>query len=154
MGQDKGIRLEAKREFARLLPTRVNTRDGNRNFRAAVNTHLMESFGCTLAAAATHYNHAFIEARKAAAEPGNEALQALLEGLGRPEDKKGGRKPKAKAAAEAPQEVMEETPTLFLVKKAKGGEQVGEPCSLEEAKARVAANVGVRFAPKLYWIAA
>ena len=151
MGQDKGIRLEAKRKFAELLPTRVNTRDGNRNFRASVNTHLMESFDCTLAAAATHYNHAFIEARKAAAEPGNEALLALLEGLGRPEDKKGGRKPKAKPEA---QEVIEATPELFLVKKAKGGEQVGEPCSLEEAKARVAANVGVKFAPKLFWIAA
>lgn len=151
---DKGIRQEAKRKFAELLPTRVNTRDGNRNFRASVNTHLMESFDCTLAAAATHYNHAFIEARKAAAQPGNEALLALLEGLGRPEDKKGGRKPKAKPEAAQPQEVMEETPTLFLVKKAKGGDQVGEPCSLEEAKARVAANVGVKFKPQLFWIAA
>ncbi len=154
MGQDKGIRLEAKRKFAELLPTRVNTRDGNRNFRAGVNTHLMESFDCTLAAAATHYNHAFIEARKAAAEPGNEALLALLEGLGRPEDKKGGRKPKAKPEAGEQLEPMEDTPTVFLVKKAKGGEQVGDPCSLEEAKARVAANVGVKFAPKLFWIAA
>lgn len=160
---DKGIRQEAKRKFAELLPTRVNTRDGNRNFRASVNTHLMESFDCTLAAAATHYNHAFIEARKAAAEPGNEALLALLEGLGRPEDKKGGRKPKAKPEAAVDgtvlaegtlEELQEAFPALFLVKKAKGGDQVGEPCSLEEAKARVAANVGVKFKPQLFWIAA
>ena len=154
---DKGIRQEAKRAFAQLLPTRVNTREGNRNFRASVNTHLMENFGCTLAAAATHYNHAFIEARKAAASPGNEALLTLLEGLGRPEDKKGGRKPKAKPAAQVapePEEVIEPTPTLFLVKKAKGGEVVGEFPTQEEARARVEANVGVKFAPKLFWIAA
>lgn len=151
---DKGIRPESNKKFAELLPTRENTRIGNTKFRAAVIAHLMESFDCTLASAATHYNHSFIEARKQSLIPGNEALATLLVGLGRPEDKKGGRKPKPKAEAAAPEEVMEATPELFLVKKAKGGEQVGEACTLEEAKERVAANVGVKFAPKLFWIAA
>ena len=82
---------------------------------------MIESFGCTLAAAATHYNHAFIEARKASELEGNEALKELLVGLGRPEDKKGGRKKKAVEVAQ--QEVIEPTPELFLVKKAKGGDR-------------------------------
>jgi len=161
---DKGIRQEAKRIFAQLLPTRVNTRVGNAAFRASVNAHLMESFDCTLAAAATHYNHAFIDARKAAAEPGNEELAKLLEGLGRPEDKKGGRKPKAKAEAtsapvlllgyDAPKEYVEATPTLFLVKKKSDGSIVGEFPTQEEAKARVAENEDKKFVPKLYWIPA
>lgn len=158
---DKGIRPECNRKFAELLPTRVNSREGNTAFRKAVIAHVMEAFGATLASAATHYNHSFISAREEAKT--NEELALLLLGLGRPEDKKGGRKKKEAATpGEQVQEEMkgddlddeEPIPTLFLVKKAKGGEQVGEPCSLEEAKARVAANVGVKFAPKLFWIAA
>lgn len=163
-GDRLGIRTEAKRKFAELLPTRVNTRDGNRNFRASINTHLMEAVGCTLAAAATHYNHAFIEARKAAAT--NPELATQLEGLGRPEDKKGGRKKKVVEVMtpNGPQEGMvlaegtleelqEALPTLFLVKKANGGEQVGEPMTLEDAKALVEAAKKAKKA-KLFWIAA
>jgi hypothetical protein len=42
-------------------------------------------FGISVAAAATHYNHAFKTVKSADAKS--------VEGLGRPEDKKGGRKP-------------------------------------------------------------
>jgi len=59
--------------------------------------HLEEEFNITHAAGATHYNHAFIDAKKKAET--DEALAALLLGLGRPEDKKGGRKPKVVAPA-------------------------------------------------------
>lgn len=94
---DKGIRPAAIVKFNAALPTRVNTREGNTIFRKSIIAALEEEFGCTHAAGATHYNHAFIEARKAAAT--NPELATLLVGLGRPEDKKGGRKPKAKAEA-------------------------------------------------------
>lgn len=91
---DKGIRPAAIAKFAAMLPTRVNTREGNTAFRKGVIAHLEEEFNITHAAGATHYNHAFIDAKKKAET--DPALAALLVGLGRPEDKKGGRKPKAK----------------------------------------------------------
>ena len=93
---DKGIRPFCNAKFVELLPTRVNSREGNVIFRKAVRFAVMEAFGATEASASTHYNHAFIQARK------NPELAALLEGLGRPEDKKGGRKPKQVAVAETP----------------------------------------------------
>ena len=88
---DKGIRPACNAKFLELLPTRVNTREGNCAFRKTVMASIMEDFGITLASAATHYNHAFKTAVT------NNV--AGLEGLGRPEDKKGGRKPKAKPEA-------------------------------------------------------
>jgi hypothetical protein len=87
---DKGIRPYCNAKFLAELPARVNTRDGNCAFRKTVMADCMEAFGITLASAATHYNHAFITVKKATPE--------LVLGLGRPDDKKGGRKPKAKAA--------------------------------------------------------
>jgi hypothetical protein len=94
---DKGIRPAANAKFLELIPTRVKTREGNTAFRKTVIGFIMEEFGATLASAATHYNHAFINARTLAAT--NPELAGHLEGLGRPEDKKGGRKPKAKPEA-------------------------------------------------------
>ena len=93
---DKGIRPAAIAKFAAMLPGRINTREGNTAFRKGVIAHLEEEFGITHAAGATHYNHAFIDAKKRAET--DTALAELLVGLGRPEDKKGGRKPKAKPA--------------------------------------------------------
>ena len=90
---DKGIRPACNAKFLELLPTRENTTKGNTAFRKNVMASIMEDYGITLASAATHYNHAFLEAKK---DPNN---AVLLQGLGRPEDKKGGRKPKAKAEA-------------------------------------------------------
>ena len=90
---DKGIRPAMIAAFNAALPTRVNTREGNTIFRKTVMAGIMESFGITLASAATHYNHAFLEAKK------DPAKAELLVGLGRPEDKKGGRKPKPKTEA-------------------------------------------------------
>jgi hypothetical protein len=88
---DKGIRPFAISKFIALAPARVNDRAGNTAFRKSLIATLMEEFGITLASAATHYNHAFIEAKK--------THPALCEGLGRAEDKKGGRK--AKSTVEA-----------------------------------------------------
>lgn len=111
---DKGIRPAAIAAFLAALPTRVNTREGNTKFRKGVIATLEENFGCTHAAGATHYNHAFIEARKQAAEKaaaGDTTLQDLLVGLGRPEDKKGGRKKKVAAAPAANPTTEGDTPT-------------------------------------------
>ena len=88
---DKGIRPACNAKFLELLPTRATI--GNTAFRKNVMFHVIEEFGITLASAATHYNHAFQECKKANPE--------LVEGLGRADDKKGGRKPKAKVVAEA-----------------------------------------------------
>ena len=75
---DKGIRPAANAKFLELIPTRVKTREGNTAFRKTVIAYIMEEFGATLASAATHYNHAFINARTLAAT--NAELAGHLEG--------------------------------------------------------------------------
>ncbi len=157
-GDKLGIRTETNRRFLADLPARVNTTKGNTAFRKGVIAHAMESFGITLASAATHYNHAFIEARKSALT--DPALATLLEGLGRPEDKKGGRKPKvvsevAPAAAAAATETAaeaaaEEQQTLFTVCKKKDGTVVAENLSFEAAQELVNKAAEAKKA-KLYW---
>ena len=105
---DKGIRPFVNKKFLELAPTRPGssatngpaTREGNTAFRKNVMFAAMEVFGISVASAATHYNHAFIECKK--------VNPTLVEGLGRPEDKKGGRKPKPKAEAVVP------APTLLI----------------------------------------
>ncbi len=88
---DKGIRPAAIAKFLELAPQRVAGTLTNTQFRKNVMASIMEDFGITLASAATHYNHAFIGAKTTNPE--------LVVGLGRPEDKKGGRKKKEAAPA-------------------------------------------------------
>ena len=90
---DKGIRPACNAKFTELNAKRVAGELTNTAFRKAVMAFIMEEYGITLASAATHYNHSLQQAKA--------ATPTLVEGLGRPEDKKGGRKPKAKPAAEA-----------------------------------------------------
>ena len=140
---DKGIRPACNRKFVELLPQRATI--GNTAFRKAVMTSIMEDFGITLASAATHYNHAFITQK--------EADPASVEGLGRPEDKKGGRKPKVRAEAAAPDFVDAEAvvPTEFSVFKKANSELVAEKLSFEDAKALVATGrINGKFC-KMYW---
>jgi hypothetical protein len=90
---DKGIRAFARTYFVaqnelRRKGEKFTGPKGNTEFRKEVMCKLMEEFGCSLASAATHYNEAFKLVKEATPE--------LVSGLGRPEDKKGGRKPKAK----------------------------------------------------------
>jgi len=114
----KGIREFVNETFAALLPTRPTpaTREGNTAFRKAVMQKAMEQFGISLASAATHYNHTlkFIK----------ETDPTLVEGLGREDDKKGGRK----------------AIHVVTVVKVKTGEVVGEPMSMEKAKKLVLAS--------------
>lgn len=155
---DKGIRPFAIANFQATLPARENSAKGNTAFRKGVISAIMDSFGCTLAAAATHYNHAFIATREAAKT--NETLAAQLVGLGRPEDKKGGRKKKAveatPAAEVAPQgdaAQAETAPeqTVFRVCKKSDGSVVAEGLSFEDAKALVEKAAAAKKA-KLYWV--
>jgi hypothetical protein len=127
---DKGIRPACNAKFLELLPQRAAL--GNTEFRRAVMACIMEDFGCSLASAATHYNHSFKVVKTSNPE--------LVEGLGRPEDKKGGRKKKEVQASEvAPAAVdeldpMPEEQLLFSVKKKGDGSVVAEGLTLEEAR--------------------
>jgi hypothetical protein len=156
---DKGIRPAAIAKFRELAPSRVAGTLSNTQFRKNVMASIMEDFGITLASAATHYNHAFIDAKKSAPE--------LVLGLGRPEDKKGGRKkkvapvdmpasdstfalgipaPEATLVSEGVKEntstqtteVNPEAPALFSVRKKSDGTVVAEGLSLDDANALVA----------------
>ena len=165
---DKGIRPACNAKFAELLPTRAEV--GNTAFRKNVMFYVMEEFGITLASAATHYNHSFQAVKLATPE--------LVEGLGRADDKKGGRKPKAVVVAEAvavllSEGVKENTSTLtvtvnpaaddsndagetapeqtvFTVKK-KSDDTVIGTFSFEDAKALVAKAAAAKKA-KLYYV--
>lgn len=90
---DKGIRPFALNKFKELNVQRQAGELTNTAFRKNVIASLMDNFGITLASAATHYNTAFKEVKKTNPE--------TVTNLGRPEDKKGGRKPKVKAEAAA-----------------------------------------------------
>jgi hypothetical protein len=124
---DKGIRPFAIRAFMQTLPHRAEL--GNTEFRRSVMSTMQEAFGLTVLQSATHYNHAFKEARRIAPDQ--------VDGLGRAENKKGGRKRKQQqeeltptqveqAAEEAPQgplyTVVQES--VVTVVRAKDGEVV------------------------------
>lgn len=87
---DKGIRPYVNAKFIELNASRKAGTLTNTQFRKNVMGDAMEAFGITLASAATHYNHALQAVKK--------ATPAEVEGLGRPDDKKGGRKRKEVAA--------------------------------------------------------
>ena len=136
---DKGIRVNVNHKFVELLSQRAAL--GNKRFRAEVIGYAMEEFGITLASAATHYNHAFKTVRAATPE--------LVADLGRAEDKKGGRKPKAKAVLV--EDVAEVQQTEFTVKRKSDGAVIAEALSFEDATALVAKAKAAKKAT-LYWV--
>lgn len=142
---DKGIRPYCNNLFVQTLPSRAEL--GNTAFRKQVMFVIMEEFGITLASAATHYNHAFLQVKKSNPE--------LVEGLGRAEDKKGGRKAKAKpselTAAEVLNESTEVVQTLFTVKRKSDDTVVAENIGFEDAQLLVQKAYTAKKA-KLYWI--
>jgi hypothetical protein len=173
---DKGIRPAMLAEFAKQLPNHTPFGDPKVNcaFRKSVMATIMEQFGITVASAATHYNHALIQAQTNAPE--------LVKGLGRAPDKKGGRKKKVApvvvtqelvgpvqpeaqpeavaqveeqpAELEAPQEggFSEAAPAVELVTvyKKKDDSVVHADMPLAEAEALVAENNAKMFVSKLY----
>lgn len=110
----KGIREYTNARFLKLLPKLADL--GNAGFRRAVMESTVSKFEISVASAATHYNHAFKTAR--ATDP------ASVEGLGRADDKKGGR------PVQNPVNVI----------KAKSGVVVLEGVSLAKAKEAIAAS--------------
>jgi len=79
----QGIRAFTIATFNATLPRLAEL--GNIAFRREVMDQAIMGFGISVASAATHYNHALKTVREASPE--------AVKGLGRPEDKKGGRKP-------------------------------------------------------------
>ena len=77
-----GIRAFTNDNFRKYLPQLAEL--GNAGFRARVMEETVINFGISVASAATHYNHSLKEARLNNPQS--------VKGLGRPEDKKGGRK--------------------------------------------------------------
>ncbi len=150
---DKGIRPEARAKFVELNEKRRRGEapytgpKANTVFRKAVMSHLMENFTISLASAATHYNEAFKLVKEATPE--------LVSGLGRTDDKKGGRKPKAKTEAPAAAAPVVETPkvVLYTVKKKKDGSVVAADLTQEAAeelvaKAKAAKKSALEAAPQ------
>lgn len=76
-----GIRSYTNARFAKYLPQLADL--GNAGFRRKVMEGTVAKFGISVASAATHYNHAFKMAKL------NDP--ASVAGLGRADDKKGGR---------------------------------------------------------------
>ncbi len=156
---DKGIRPAARNKFVELNEQRrrgdapYTGPKANTVFRKNVMGYLMEEFKISLASAATHYNEAFKLVKEATPE--------LVSGLGRPEDKKGGRKPKVQAEAAAPAAGEEAAPAaaieapkvvLYTVKK-KDGSVVAADLSEEQAnelvaKAKAAKKGALEAAPQ------
>lgn len=153
---DKGIRPACNAKFAELLPTRAEV--GNTAFRKNVMFYVMEEFSITLASAATHYNHAF--------KTFKEANPTRVEGLGRAEDKKGGRKPKLVVPEAAVVETTVEAEaapaaefvdaesivqTLFTVKKKSDGSVVAADVDFETAQLLISKAAAQKKA-KLYYV--
>jgi len=135
---DKGIRPAVVAKFEELLPIVADR--GYTAFRAEVNAFLMDQFGIGIEAAASHFNYA----RKKALEVPE--MAALLEGKMRPEDKKGGRKPKVKIVVV---ETAEQSEFSVFVKKT--GALIAEKLSFEAAAALVARAKAAKKAT-LYWV--
>ena len=137
---DKGIRPEARNKFAELNEQRRRGLMSNKDFRKAVMDHLIEQFGITLASAATHYNEAFKFVKDLNSE--------LVDGLGRAEDKKGGRKPKAVMEEFVGPPAPEAAPVIryFTVTRAKDGSEVAKDLTEEQANAMIAKAVAQKKA--------
>jgi hypothetical protein len=141
---DRGIRVNTFNKFMEMLPLRATI--GNTEFRRGVMQYAMAEFEISLAAASTHYNDAFKKVKASNPE--------LVLDLGRAEDKKGGRKPKAKVDASVSDNSAVqnedgvhhitsedlEIQELFNVYNKKTGDLVEAMLTFDEARERVASN--------------
>jgi hypothetical protein len=75
MDMDKGIRVNVNIKFNELLP-QLGEGMSNKVFRKTVMAYAIAEFNISIAAAASHYNHALKRAR--------ELTPALVKDLGRP----------------------------------------------------------------------
>lgn len=121
----KGIRAYTVTRFAKHLVAFVAAELTARDFRRKVCNDVAKKFDISLSAAGAHYNYALQSAKLA--DP------KAVEGLGRPEDKKGGRK------------VL----NPVTVVKAKSGEVVAEGVSKGAATLMIAKAAAKRGVAKL-----
>lgn len=146
---DKGIRAGVNFKFNEMLPQLAAL--GGKAFRRQILDWTVEQYACTMAAASTHYNHAFHAAKAATPE--------AVTGLGRPADKNnGGRKKKeAVVVIDTPAGDSELTPDLgpvqteWKVCKKSDGSVVAEGLSLDAAMALVQKAAAAKKA-KLYYV--
>lgn len=159
---DKGIRAYCNNKFVELNEVRRRGLMANNVFRKAVIMDVVEQFGCTIAAACTHYNHSFKFVKELNAE--------LVSGLGRPEGKNnGGRKRKVQVVPGtnyfAPSDVLllGYNPTPFVdaesvvqetytVKAKKTGNVLAEGLSFEDARNMVQSGRHAGKFCKMYWV--
>ena len=156
----KGIRPYAIATFYNLIHMRGEV--GDTKFRKAVMNSIEAQFGCTNAAAASHYNFALQLAKVERPE--------LVQNLGRPEGKNnGGRKRKVATVEQqvttlllgwngirtdyVDAEGLE--PAEYTIKKRKNGDVVATCATLEQAREMCATpnlKVGGKFTGKVYWV--
>jgi hypothetical protein len=157
---DKGIRPACNAKFVELNEQRRRGLMGNTVFRKSVIAYIMEEFSTTLASAATHYNHAFKTVKGLNSE--------LVDGLGRAEDKKGGRKSKEWHAEQAKltakelcgpvqpaAEQLDPMPleqTVFQVRNKKDDAVLLEGLTFEEARTMVRGGRYEGKFRKMYWL--
>lgn len=138
---DKGIRCGTNfkfNEMLSLLPT-----IGGKAFRRTILDWTVEQYGVTMAASSAHYAYAFRQAKANTPE--------LVEGLGRAEDKKGGRKsvkvtPALSVFVDAESIVQDK----FIVRVKKTGAVVVDGVSFEAAQALISKAAAQKKA-KLYF---
>ena len=148
MSKANSTRQLANTMFLARLPQRATA--GDKAFRKGIILDLVEQTGCTIAAASTHYNHAFQRVKESEPE--------LVKGLGRPEGKNNGGRKRKQVPAEAPASPVDDlTPDLqepqqvFEVRRCKDSVVVATGLSFEDAKALVEKHVQQKKA-KLYWV--
>ncbi len=125
MAERRGIRAFVDQEFAKqLVKFQAGEIDGKK-LRNLVCTKAIAKFEISNASAATHYNHSLTETRI--------ATPNAVKGLGRPEGKKGGRKPDS----------------VYNVVNAKTGKLVAEGLSYGKASTMIRAAEAKKGAEKL-----
>ena len=131
----KGIRNAVNNKFFELSHKRIagefgdingTLAEGNRVFRREVMQFAVDTFGININSAAAAYNHAFKWTNSIAAE--------LVAGLGRADDKKGGRKPTVEDM-QAEQAVVEVK--TYTVSRKRDGAVQAVNLTLEAAQAMV-----------------
>lgn len=137
----KGIRNYTNALFAKNNELRLNGEFDNKTFRKGILVAVATEFGIKETAAASHYNFSFKQMKAENPE--------LVEGLGRPENKKGGRKRKEVKLAEVI--LAGDTQTEFEVRRKKDNVVVANGLSFEDARATVARAAKQKKA-KLYWV--
>jgi hypothetical protein len=134
--------------FLQRLPaiTLPFTAATGRVFRKGIILDLVELTGCTIAAASTHYAHAFHRVKEGEPE--------LVLGLGRPEGKNNGGRKRKQAPTMPVDELcgdLGEQQQVFEVRRCKDNVAIYTGLSYEDARAKVE-KAAAQKKGKLYWV--